>query len=1097
MPEFPLSRPDLKGTEAPREHRGRSGMDFEGHHHWRLVQIQYYANLQPSQIVREMDAPDRGWEADPAKGDEHAPRAARQDATADSDRQRENTNLVTVDERRYVVDPVVGDHTYTGLWTGGPIQYVVAQGRKVLRQTLTRTWCAGHGYKVAADGSYVAVWPNGSKPSDAGGVHGTGSAGKTGVGDTREYRTAKECLKACRPWMDGRLSPYMAFRTDIPGSFTREVLWREFTHESITPLESLSREDLVEIVTYHFGAKVGPTVMDAHTRVDPNTNTVIFVCSLLYSELGEPEDADDLLDLPCIDGPCSRETLRMFGWGQLRDGEGYKYTHVFRWPRLKDTPSTRRTIEFIKDNEETLAASFLPKLLAKHYHPDLSGGSAKPDGWWAGYETVKPISLDSPSEKDNTGRLVTQVDTGTYNKTVEENGVTSQVPAVTSTPNVQHYRIAQQKTDVEQDGSLTFTIVIAKSEWHGYDDGNDYESGGQRQLAGVSAPQGYGITEHRVIPSVPRENAIPTMNAIEARNGYELVTQKSQSEGQEGSSDISFQRKPLWDYLGNLDGHTPDFVNIDSNSFNATTYRYDPNTNSYTLDWNYVNPAKTQDLVDKARAALGGTPTVTVQHHPEGYDSVHIVGKGKGAHHIDEWLVSADWFKHETVEQWIGVSIVKRDGKPYAFEYRPTVYKTDSTTGDQTIDWDATMAGTLVTVLFSSVRGDLDANWMGSDPQRETQVTPVTPVEAVSAQASSGGQPDVYVTIGMEPDGKVALSPAPSHVDHHGNGWSGSTWTDPDDGTTTPPESSENSTSDGRDKQRSHCMTRIGRHVNEDGTYNVTVTRVYPHQRYWTWDTEGENRSGDTRTVYHFAYRNWPSRKAIQTDIIEKIKTKIGVGENWSDGWTLNGSISVNEYGLVDAPGVTLAPSWGNQNRIRRAFTKTITFHTISRMPVIEKTYTAPQPFAAANPIQKPNDGFWWRVVWYSIYEGETTSSSEANGQQTARGGPCQGSKGVKRLTAKTGVQARWSWHSVYNVEYGEWKNTVLQKFEGKSKSGDGVATDEDEYDVSGETRQRELAVLEAYKFNSENWEGATHPITDKWNAAHPNDQISPTLIND
>lgn len=904
MPEFPLSRPDLKQTEAPREHRGRSGMDFEGHHHWRLVQIQYYANLQPSQIVREMDAPDRGWEADPAKGDEHAPRAARQDATADSDRQRENTNLVTVDERRYVVDPVVGDHTYTGLWTGGPIQYVVAQGRKVLRQTLTRTWCAGHGYKVASDGSYVAVWPNGSKPSDAGGVHGTGSAGKAGVGETREYRTAKECLKACRPWMDGRLSPYMAFRTDIPGSFTREVLWREFTHESITPLESLSREDLVEIVTYHFGAKVGPTVMDAHTRVDPNTNTVIFVCSLLYSELGEPEDADDLLDLPCIDGPCSRETLRMFGWGQLRDGEGYEYMHYFRWPRLKDSAKTRATIEFVQDNATCSAVSasdapdgigheagaFILSLIGKH----RTNTSAP--GWWASYEDAPPTDdeianpADRNTQLDNTGRIVTTVHTGTYQKTSGSGSSATTTDATDDTPEVQHYRIAQQKVDVEQDGSLVFTIIVAKAEWHGYDDGKDYEAtgGGRRQLASVSNPDGYARNEHRVIPSVPRENAIDTMNAIEAGE-YETVTQKSQTEGQKGSSDVSFQRGKLYNYYET--DHTPDdVINIDGTEYNAPDYSYDPEHNVYRLTYPLVKAGDVQNLVDHVRGLLGGDPKINIRNDGNGSYTVSVTGKALNPRHVQEWTVEADWFQHQTLEQWIGAAVQLRNG---------VVTGVDSNTG---LDITANIVGFFTEytrdqsthlivpvqssfVPIEAIRGDLDAGWMGSQPQHPG--------------SGSGGSPILYYTIGTG-DSKQAADPEPEHDDVHGDGWVEGTgsmsWTDPDSSTDT------------QDKARSHVLTQVHLRVNGDGTFDISITRIYPHQRAWEWETEKRSgKGGEWKPVYHIEYRNWPSRKEIKRDLVDRWAALKGVNLN-SDEYIFNFSPNVNKFGLVDAANVTIEP---------------------------------------------------------------------------------------------------------------------------------------------------------------------------------------------
>lgn len=942
MPEFPLSRPDLKQTEEPREYRGRSGMDFEGAKHWRLVQVSRYANLQPSQIVREMDAPDRGWDPSPATGDEHAPRSERQDATADADRQRENTSLVTVDERRYVVDPIVDGHTFTGLWTGGPILHVVSQGRKVLRQTLTRTWCAGHGYTVAEDGAYIAEWPSSfdeatgepatwteETPEGYGGVHGTsGNKDKehSDAPPVREYRTAKDCLKACRPWMEGRLSPYMVFRTDIPSSYTREVYWREFTHESITPLERLGKdvEALREVVAYHFGSEVAGNVLDAHTRVDPQTNTVIFVCSLLYTELAEPETPDELLELPVIDAPCTRDTLRMFGWNQLRNGEGYKYTHVFRWPRLKDTPTTRRTIEFIRDNAETLAASFLPNLLKSHAHTPGT------PGWWADYEDAKAISLNT-DQLDNTGRLVTSLEAPTDKA-------------------AQHYRIAQQKVDIEQDGSLAFTIAIAKTEWHGFDDGEDYENGGQRQLASVSAPQGYGITEHRVIPSVPRENAIPTMNAIEARNEYEIVTQKSQSEGQEGSSDVSFQRKPLYDYID--PEHTPPNLGpgtVTGNIFNAPQYSYDPNTNTYRLGWSYVAPGKVQALIDDARAKLGGNPIVRTEYHPEGYYSVSITGKGKEPKHVPEWCVSADWFKHETAESWLGVTVYEVNGVPQGFykEYRKNA------DGSYVLDGNGNPVPIQSSLVpFAEIRGDLDADWMGSDPQRQG----AGPRAAV-----------LHASTGVN-DAKVRVPV--SHADDHGDGWRGSSWNDPDD------------SGDYADKARIHAITSVHPRRNDDGSYDISIRRIYPHQRVWEWETETRSgKGGEWKPVYHIEYRNWPSRHAIKKDLVERWAALKGVNLN-SDEYIFTFSPNVNQFGLVDATDVKITPLFWNPSKAK-ASTETggledlsdYRFYASTARP--SKARVSPDSVDHAPPFA-PLLGFYFCVEKLPCYEGLFNDYSSA-----------------------------------------------------------------------------------------------------------------------
>lgn len=936
MPEFPLSRPDLKRTEQPREYRGRSGQDFEGARHWRLVQVSHYANLQPSQIVREMDAPDRGWDADPVSGDEHAPRAARQDATADADRQRENTELVTVDERRYVVDPIVDGHTFKGLWTGGPVLHVVAQGRKVLRQTLTRTWCAGHGYTTDENGAYIAVMTEGSdSDSDS---------------DVREFRTAADCLKACRPWMDGRLSPYMAFRTDIPASYTREVYWREFTHESITPLENLTRDELVDVVTFHFGEKVGGTVMDAHTRLDPQTNTVIFVCNLLYRELSEPESPDDLLKLPCIDAPCTRDTLRMFGWNQLRNGEGYRYEHVFRWPLLKDTPKTRAIVEFLKDNPTLLS------LLEKHRHLSGSDSDSDGNGWWAGYETPFPVvEQGNPPHLDNTGRLVTNVQTGT-------NESDSDGDEATDTPQVQHYRIAKQKTDIEQDGSLTFTVLVAKTEWHGYDDGKDYENGGQRQLASVSSPDGYGVTEHRVIPSVPRENAIPTMNAIDG-DEWSVITQKSQSEGQEGGSDVSFQRQKVYDYI--TPEHTPFVVNVDGTNFNAPDYRYDPETNIYSLSFPQVQKESVQPLIDALRGKLGSDPKIRVVDNGSGSCTVSVTGRALQPRHVKEWVVEADWFQHQTMEQWIGVATnITKDGSDSDSDgddikgFYSRYVKNEQTGMLEPVEssW----------IPLAAVRGDLDADWMGSDPQ---------------SKGSGPRAPVLYYSIGVS-DAKKQRTDI-EHEDEHGDGWGGGDWSDPDD------------SGDSADKLRSHTITRVHPRVNGDGTLDLSITRIYPHQRKWEWETEKGNgkKDGEWKPVYHIEYRNWPSRHAIKRDIVERWAALKNVDLK-SDDWIYHFTPNVNKFGLVDAANVVIEPLFYQSNKSRgdtddgQGITNGSTYKFYRFIGKPYKARVSPDGVDHA-PAFAPLLGYYFGVTKKPIYYGHFTSQQAADEAWASIAGKC------------------------------------------------------------------------------------------------------------
>lgn len=962
MPEFPFSKPDIAYSEpAPRELR----RDSNSSRRWRLVQVGYYANLQPSQIVREMDAPDRGWNPDFETGHEHSPRAEMQDATADADRQRENAELVTVDYRRYVVDPVVDGHTFKGLWTGGPVQHYVAKdNHKYLRQTLTRTWCAGHGYTVDENGAYVAVMPGSDSDSDY-----DSSDSESGV---REFRSAAECLKACRPWMDSKLSPYMVLREEFPKTFMREVYWREFTHESITALEELGedKDALREVVKFHFGEKVAGSVADAHCRVDPATNTVIFVCSLLYAELQEPTTVDKLIALPCIDAPCNRETLRMFGWNHTRDGEGYEYTHTFRWPRLKDSPTTRAVIEFVRDNVDE-QDSFLLKLLEKHRHND------KAPGWWTDYEE-SDSDLDVVPQLDNTGR-VTESD-------------------------AQHYRIADQKVEADQDGSLVFSIVIAKAEWHGHDDGKNYEdpvSPGTRQLASVQNPGSWGESEHRVIPSVPRNNAISTMLAITAGN-HEVITQKSQSEGQKGGSDVSFVKEKTFDY----DEATPDGVqNPFGKEFDAPSQSFDPNPRpTYSLTYEKVEPDAVNGVIAKAKDLLGGNAKISVQYHPGNYYTVRVTGADKNPEHIGEWCVEADWFMHHTVEEWHGVTLVRdSNGKATGFKYKPNVYDSD---GD--VDWDETEEQEWTFVSFAMIRGDLDANWMGSDPQMP---------------ATASADPTVYYTTGKGESAKSPLSPAPSHNDEHGTGWSGAdAWSDPDDG------------SDADDKERSHVKTRISRRLNQDGTYDITVTRTYPHQRKWEWTTKQKNANGDVRTIYHAVYKNWASRRDIQKDIVDKFMKDAGGtsgGENsWSDGYSMSGSISVNEFGLVDAPGLTLTPNWDSGNKhVARAATNTDrhdeTFVTI------EKTYRAPQ----GQDKVKPADGYWWRTITSKVKWGTSTDGEEAAREYGTV--HLTGSKGLHKTNNRDGISAHWAWHTVYQITPGTWSSETLS-YPGGGGNGNG-----------------------------------------------------------
>ena len=470
--------------------------------------------LNPTQVVRFFEAPEG---IDFAEASELPFKI---DATANAD-DGTNTSNVTTDDRRYVVNPHVLKHQFDGLWTGGSARWGTDQQtqKRTVEQTLTRTWPAGHGYMVDADGNYVVVW----KDATGAGFHRDGPNG-TQIAvpstDVCEYATAKAALMSHRPSLTSRFSPYMAFREDIPGTYWREIVWRDFTHESIPFIEALkdSPADVRAIVEYHFGSRVAGDVQDLTTNVDKETNTVYVKCSLLLRDLAEPgpevdtpeEAAAWLVGLPCIEAPCTRETLRIFGFDQFADGEGYKFTHVYRWPGLKDSAATRKALEFVCDKD------VLPLLRAADYATDTPSLLASADG---------------------TGRFyTTQVQGGTT-----QNPVTCRVP---------WWRIALQKLDEDkgEDGALAFTLVIVKPEWHGND------ASGRQVHTSTNNPLGWGVTENRVFPSLPQDAAEAAMERIESP-AHRLLSAVSHTEGEHGHSDVHYSLRRLYEYSGEDTGN--------------------------------------------------------------------------------------------------------------------------------------------------------------------------------------------------------------------------------------------------------------------------------------------------------------------------------------------------------------------------------------------------------------------------------------------------------------------------------------------------------------------------------------------------------------
>lgn len=939
---------------------------------WQLASQSEFDGLAPSQIVRYLNAGDRGFE----DAESQSRLAARLDATPDADNLVTNpapageAKGVTVDAHRYVVDPIVDDrHQFTGLYTGGPIRVTDEPTRdggahKRCTQVLTRTFCAGHGYWKDEAGRYHAAWPTAfdedGKPTawtarnpeaDEQVHYEAGDPTWLPVpedADIREYMSADDALKFHRPALDSRLTPYLVLQDKFPGSFTREVYWREFTHESIAQLEELGKDRarLEAVVKWHFTGKVAPQVLDAHVRLDPQTNTVVFVCSLLYVQLGEPKTPEELLDLPFVAGPCTRETLRMFGWNQLRDGEGYKYTHVFTWPRLKDTPEVRAALEFVKDNKPVAAQtdesgaeirpaydSWIVALLSRH-------GETNPG--YAGYETSKPEPVLDNSQADNTGRLTAPLTTPKGSAPDSDNqGMTL------ATAPAQFYRIAKQGISVDQDGSLSFSIVLARSEWHGADDGKDWESNGQRQLSSVSSPDGWGIAETRTIPSVPRENAIPTMIGIKAAT-LEIITAKHQTEGAEGHSDVSFTRAQLYDYETKIPANTQNPFGID---FDATSQGYNPYPRpTYNLTYERVSPGAVSNLISKIKSKLGGDPAISLTYHPEGYYTVWARGTGKVPRHIEEWLTSVDWFKHETVEQWLGVTLGTKGGTgPDASErgFYDTITVNSNTGAETKSGWHS----------LASIRGDLDANWMGSETSSENKL---------------------FVTLANNTKSEVSFS----HGHNHGHWASMSVSDDPDslggngDGTRTDNAGNTD------DKKRSHAITSVRVSTNEDGTFNLTINRTYPHQRVWVWREKQATRKGKWRFVYRASYRNWPSRHAIYNDLVTNfvayVYTAYGVTVNLNgDDWTWHYSPSVNVFGLVDDGGVSLTPVEWNQPNAKNHNAgdegiDNLSNYKIHAIPwsASGKYKTSPDAALAVGPAFHPLLGYVFNIEKQPIYFG-------------------------------------------------------------------------------------------------------------------------------
>ncbi|MBR1608690.1 MAG: hypothetical protein IJ678_03640, partial [Kiritimatiellae bacterium] len=323
---------------------------------WELESVEAYDGLQPTRIVRSFRAPEG---VDSAEG---TALPFRLDASPDADDRSNAAALVTTDAHRYVANPHVLKHQFRGLWTGGPVRWVLDQAsmRHRLKQQLVRTFCAGHGYTLAPDGSIASME------------------------GPEEFATVADALASHRPAVRRFFNSRLAFRPDIPGSYRTEIKWRDFTHESWPHLESEEgKAAAAAAAKKFFGDNVGE-ISEVHCEIDAETNTVVFVAAALFKQAAEPEDAAALVALPWTEGPCTRETLRPEGWGFGEGGEGLRITHSFRWSDLRDTSAVRALAEF-PDERALLPALFAADFRAEN--PVWSQSGARwvcPDGapWW-------------------------------------------------------------------------------------------------------------------------------------------------------------------------------------------------------------------------------------------------------------------------------------------------------------------------------------------------------------------------------------------------------------------------------------------------------------------------------------------------------------------------------------------------------------------------------------------------------------------------------------------------------------------------------------------------------------------------------------------
>ena len=602
---------------------------------WELVSVTSFDGLGRTQIERKFIAPGKGLDTREATA---LPFLL--DATPNAD-DRGNEAGTTTDERRYVVNPRMIGGQFAGLWTGGPVKWDDDQRAQTPKhqvvQTLTRTWPAGHGYTLDEAGRYVF------------------SADPTSL----EFATAAAALMNHRPALASKFSSRLAFRDDVPGAYWREVTWRDFTHESMPYIEALRSDKLAlgRILAYHFGAStVGYTapaaaqgqtpavaeafsgaVEDLACNIDPETNTVTVKCAVLLKQLQEPATVADLLALPRIEGPCERETLRAFGWSDVSDGEGYRYTHRWKWIDLRDTPAVRAMLEFGVHDKDVL-----PTLLSGPYAAD------------------RPTLVQGAADAAN-GRF--------------------------AVGGKAWWRIVDQKIEAdEKEGSLSFELVAANPEWFG--------SVGKLVTAAVENPDGAGRAERVVAPSLDHKTAEAVASAPPTDPDHVIAgVTREQVEGGIGE-DVTIRKLRVWSWQGG--DVPPGAVALDGVTA-STARRTDTATrSSWDLTFERVKKSEAEGLLRAigaqltANGAQGRVVVREVRNADEGAVAIVLHAEGVEQKIFTEWLRTGTFF--EELHRQLKFNVPESDLTPGGLDERTGDIVTsdrkpnDDGTFDETID---------------------------------------------------------------------------------------------------------------------------------------------------------------------------------------------------------------------------------------------------------------------------------------------------------------------------------------------------------------------------------------------------------------------------